>query len=379
MRSRAVVVATLVTIAGAGACAKDTSGAMPVERGSTARPAEVVTTTRGGAACGPRGLPPDRHFVAEGLCARVVAHKQGPLRGITFASSGDLLAVTSDGEIRRYRDVDHDGLYEDGAPESIVWATIAADVDRECHLDEPYLYCGSTTGVKRWRYSAEVDHGGPGDDVVVGIPEGARHSEHPLAVWDGFVYASGERNVVKRFAIAKYVPGRPLQWRDGEVVARYPSCAFLAPTHGKADRVDDTRCSARLERPMAFAKAQPSALGMTSAEPDAAFALDERWRSGAFVALHGSSDGDVSTGYKVTWIPSDAAGRVETVFGGGKYGAPRDGEWSWKLGDAGEDPVRPVGVAVSPIDGALYVSSDNAGGATTARRGSIYRIALLGK
>jgi len=41
--------------------------------------------------------------------------------------------------------------------------------------------------------------------------------------------------------------------------------------------------------------------------------------------------------------------------------------------------VRPVGVAISPLDGALYVSSDNAAGPTSARNGSIYRIALLGK
>jgi glucose/arabinose dehydrogenase len=69
----------------------------------------------------------------------------------------------------------------------------------------------------------------------------------------------------------------------------------------------------------------------------------------------------------------------ETVFGGGKYGSPRDGEWSWKMGDAGEDPVRPVGVAISPLDGALYVSSDNTAGLSSARSGCIYRIALLGK
>jgi hypothetical protein len=71
--------------------------------------------------------------------------------------------------------------------------------------------------------------------------------------------------------------------------------------------------------------------------------------------------------------------RVRAVFGGGKYGAPRDGAWSWKLGDAGEESVHRVGVALSPVDRALYVSIDNAGGATSARNGSIYRIALLGK
>jgi len=53
------------------------------------------------------------------------------------------------------------------------------------------------------------------------------------------------------------------------------------------------------------------------------------------------------------------------------------------LGDGiapmGEDPVRPVGMAISPVDGALYVSSDNAsvlGGQESIEQGAIYRIGL---
>ena len=48
-------------------------------------------------------------------------------------------------------------------------------------------------------------------------------------------------------------------------------------------------------------------------------------------------------------------------------------------GSDGEYPVRPVGMAISPVDGALYVSSDNAPvymGTESARQGAIYRIAL---
>jgi glucose/arabinose dehydrogenase len=44
----------------------------------------------------------------------------------------------------------------------------------------------------------------------------------------------------------------------------------------------------------------------------------------------------------------------------------------------GEYPVRPVGIAVSPVDGALYVSSDNAPvyqGVDAPNVGAIYRIA----
>ena len=70
----------------------------------------------------------------------------------------------------------------------------------------------------------------------------------------------------------------------------------------------------------------------------------------------------------------------EVVFGGGSKGVARDGAWGWRVGDDGEDVVRPVGVAVSPIDGALYVASDNGKVALTklgkSEDGNLYRIAL---
>lgn len=479
--------------AGCTGCTKDKPRATtPLEQQSeTTQGARLTGATASvkGAACGPRGLPPDRHFVAEGLCARVVAHKQGRLRGITFAPNGDLLAVTSEGEIRRYRDIDHDGLYADGAPETIVWARTGGDNGHNCFIDGLDLYCGSKTGVKRWRYTAETDQGGSGEDVIAGMPEGGRHPTHPVALWDGFIYAvSGSadnsmnpmpadfdtnRNVVKRFPLGKLAAGKPFQWKDGEIVVRgvrnitamardprghlvgidnsfddvahggvdvhedNPGEAIVALEPGKkygypfcfyAQRIvengglippgtplvsevkhdtpvfkeiakniksprDDAWCAANVERPMSFVQSHSAALGMTFPDPAAPFALAGKWRSGAFVALHGSWDREPSTGNKVIWLPFDADGKTpmpistkdgtsfpyETVFGGGKYGAPRDGEWSWKLGDAGEDPVRPVSVAISPRDGALYVSSDNHTGPTSANNGSIYRIALLGK
>lgn len=486
---RVTLAVTAVAIAGCTGCAKDKPGATPLERDTKTRSAPLAAASRSSAACGPRGLPPDRHFVAEGHCARVVANKQGPLRGLVFTANGDLLAVTSEGVIKRYRDVDHDGLYGDGAPETVDWASTGGDNGHNCHVEGSDLYCGSKNGVKRWRYTPESDQGGPGEDVIVGMPEGGRHPKHPVAVWDGYVYAvSGSadnsmspmpadydtsRNVVKRFALDRITPGKPFQWKDGEVVVRgvrnvtamardprghlvgidnsmddvahggadihqdnpgeaivalepgkkygYPFCFFaqrvverdalVAPGTPLASEVkhdtpvikeiaknikstrDDAWCAANVDRPSSFVQAHSAALGMIFPPAGGAFALADKWRGGAFVALHGSWDRESSTGHKVVWIPFDAAGKApmptsskeatafpyEVVFGGGKYGAPRDGEWTWKLGDAGEDPVRPVGVAVSPVDGALYVSSDNAGGPLSAKSGSIYRIALLGK
>jgi glucose/arabinose dehydrogenase len=183
-------------------------------------------------------------------------------------------------------------------------------------------------------------------------------------------------SVVKRFALEKRSAGRAFHWKNGELAAA----------------------------PASFVQARSSALSIASAAEPAqkvAEALSPKWQSGAFVALHGSRDRNESTGHRVVWLPLDASGQLpvltstkdatdlphEVVFGGGKYGAPRDGVWSWKIGEAGEDPVTPVGVAVSPADGALYVSSDNAAEAGEAgglasgpvRSGSIYRIARLGK
>jgi glucose/arabinose dehydrogenase len=489
-----VVLAALVAAGCSGGmtgCTKEKPRATtPLEQDGRAQiPQLTGATTKKAAACGPRGLPPDRHFVAEGHCARVVAHKQGQLRGITFAPNGDLLAVTADGEIRRYRDIDHDGLYGAGAPETIVWARTGGDNGHNCYIDGLDLYCGSKSGVKRWRYTPESEQGGPGEDVIVGMPEGGRHPNHPVAVWDGFVYAvSGSadnsmspmpadfdtnRNIVKRFALGKVPAGKPFQWKDGEIVVRgvrnvtamardphghlvgidnsfddiahggvdvhednpgepivaletgkkygYPFCFYaqrvvedgvvISPGTPLVSEVkhdvpvfkelaknlksprDDAWCAANVERPISFVQAHSSALGMMFPDPAAPFALAGKWKNGAFVALHGSWDRESSTGNKVIWIPFDADAKTpmpastkdttqfpyETVFGGGKYGSPRDGEWSWKMGDAGEDPVRPVGVAISPLDGALYVSSDSAAGLASAKNGSIYRIALLGK
>src|SRR5262245_35951794 len=47
--------------------------------------------------CRGLALPPDKHFVAKGLCARVVATMTVRLRQLTFTPNGDLWAATNDG------------------------------------------------------------------------------------------------------------------------------------------------------------------------------------------------------------------------------------------------------------------------------------------
>ncbi len=109
--------------------------------------------------------------------------------------------------------------------------------------------------------------------------------------------------------------------------------------------------------------------------------LPDKWRNGAFVAMHGSWNRTPATGYKVVWVPFNLADGTspmptnsgttttfpyEVVFGRGSLtGGHVDGSWNWS---GGENNVRPVGVAVSPVDGALYISSDS--------QGYVYRVGI---
>jgi len=71
-------------------------------------------------------------------------------------------------------------------------------------------------------------------------------------------------------------------------------------------------------------------------------------RGSLFVALHGSWNRSVPTGYKVVRVP----------FRDGRPGAPEDFVTGWLAG--GAVTGRPVGLAVG-ADGALFVSDDGAG------------------
>jgi glucose/arabinose dehydrogenase len=138
---------------------------------------------------------------------------------------------------------------------------------------------------------------------------------------------------------------------------------------------DNAWCAANSSPPTTFFQAHSAPLDITFFDTHPKGALPERYRGGAFVALHGSWDRTVATGYKVVWVPFDAAGKspmpvstattttfaYETVFGGGDTTGPKDGPWSWADKGYGE-AVRPAGVAISPVDGALYVSTDTGGG-----------------
>lgn len=431
-------------------------------------------------------LPAHEHYVAPGLCARAVALNQGPVREITFLPNGDLIAVTRDGVIRRYRDVDGNGVFDENAPETVDWAKTGGSHGQNCHFYDDHLYCGSDEGVKRWKYVPSTDHGDEGEDVMVGQPGGGNHPFHPVHIYDGWMYvdSGSERNtfwsvpddyvtdraVIKRFPIARFVVGKPFAWRDGEVFVKgarnvtgftrdskgrmygvmngfddvryngedihqdnpgeyfaelqggqaygWPFCFAAArvmregrmvpagtplhadaffnffPQHLVRSNKDDAWCQAHMTQPMTFLEAHSAPLDVTIFEGPAG-ALPARWRGGAFVSLHGSWDRLPSTGAKVVWVPLDSDGRAampvstaaettfpyEVVFGGGDGSHAKDGHWGWEANGVGEAFVRPVGVALSPTDGSLYVSSDdqavadNPGKRNSAiGQGAIYRI-----
>ncbi len=144
---------------------------------------------------------------------------------------------------------------------------------------------------------------------------------------------------------------------------------------------DDAWCAQHSSTPATFVQAHSAPLDIAFFETSPRGALPESLRGGAFIALHGSWDRAPNTGYKVIWMPFDASGNppmptstatattfpYRTIFGGGDANAPNDGAWSWNANGVGESP-RPTGVAISPIDGALYVASDSGG--------IIYRIGI---
>jgi glucose/arabinose dehydrogenase len=155
----------------------------------------------------------------------------------------------------------------------------------------------------------------------------------------------------------------------GQVVAPGTQLPFMN-TH------DQAWCAANSSPPTTFVQAHSAPLDLTFFDTHPKGALPEHYRGGAFVALHGSWNRSPATGYKVVWIPFDADGKspmptstatdttfpYEVILGGGDATGPKDGAWSWSApgGDYSDQP-RFAGVAVSPVDGALYATSDSGG------------------
>ena len=449
---------------GSSAATGGRSGATGGGPGATGGGGGALAGTGGAAVAMPdpcRGtpLPANAHFVAAGMCARTVATGQGDLRQLTFSSNGDLWGVTDPGQIKRFRDANGDGIFQSG--EIVNWASTGGN-GQNVHIDEAggFLYAGTSAGVRRWAWSNTTNAGGTGEDVMTGQPSGGGHGKHTVHVWDGWMYVqSGSagnvtsssamaydtgRNLIRRFNLAMFTPGTPLNWmtgeiyvdgvrnilgfaRDamgrmygvqngqddvtyggvdvhndnpGEVIIRmepgshhgYPFCMVaqritnIAPGTQVRSEIfsgnmrDDAWCQtpANAARPATFLPAHTAPMDITFFTGPVGV-LPERWRGGAFVSLHGSWNRNPASGYRVVWVPFNADGTApmptnsgntttfphEVVLSGGNASTSQDGTWNVS---GGEQNVRPVGVAVSPVDGALYISSDS--------QGYVYRVGL---
>jgi glucose/arabinose dehydrogenase len=476
----------------AGGCAKRSvdEGKRPIEQ---AAPAPAMSTASPAPAsdkppvktrdlCRGERLPPDQHYVPEGLCAVAVATGQGPLRDIDFAPNGDLVGVRQNGAVVRYRDIDESGAFEGNGAEIVEWGSLGGS-GHNCTFADDFLYCGSKNGVVRFRYGDGNTQAGPAEEVIADSVGHGGASPYSVRAYDGMLYVAAstadgfvsplsrdydrERAVVKRFRIADFADKKPVAWKNGELfvsgarsavaMARgprgrlyaaidnfddvlyagvdvhadnpgeglvslekgkrygFPFCFHAARvvqngnvvppgTPLRADvknelggvvesNKDDAWCGANTDRPLSFFQAHTSVLDLEFV-PGTSTGLPARYAGGLLAALHGSRNRDSPTGYKVVWLPLDAEGNAtmptstvgetrypyEVVFGGGKRGAHRDGPWSWKGPHGGETTVRPVGLAISPTDGALYVSSDNAPVGLSLPvgkpEGAIYRIAV---
>lgn len=403
-------------------------------------------------------LPPDKHYVPAGMCARLVGQGGRAMRQMTFAPNGDLWVTSRDGYIKIFRDANGNGVYE---PEEVhTWESMLT-IGNNVHIDVVggFVYSGSPAGVVRWPYDpAAVAPVASPQPVVVGQPSDG-HPLHTVHVYDNYLYVvSGSegdasnpmapaydttRSLLRRFPLASFVPGAPFPWQAGENVtvglrnmvgftrsasgrmygvvngldlARsggvdlhednpgeqvvelgmgrsygFPFCftAQRAVINGALIPVgqqliydswssvhDNAWCALNSMKPTTFVQAHSAPLEILFFERQPKGVLPERWRGGAFVSLHGSHARTTPTGYKIVWIPFDKSGNSpmptstmtdtafphEVVFGGGSVntGAPKDGPWLWTSGSLFDD-VRPVGLAIHPVDGALYVSTDSAG------------------
>lgn len=153
-----------------------------------------------------------------------------------------------------------------------------------------------------------------------------------------------------------------------------PGTQLATETEGFDNPRDDAWCAQSSTPPVTFLPAHTAPLDITFFEAGAVDTLPRDWVGGAFVSLHGSWNTMPSVGHDVVHVPfgggeptmpqssaTPPAFPFSVVFGGGSSAGPVDGSWGWSSGEYGEETVRPVGVAVSPLDGALYISSDSSG------------------
>jgi len=175
--------------------------------------------------------------------------------------------------------------------------------------------------------------------------------------------------------------GFPYCFTAQSINGAQPGAQLAADAEGFTNPHDDAWCQQNSKAPLSFLPAHTAPLDITFYTPGSVRSLPTAWSGGAFVTEHGSGEASPSVGHNVVFFPFGAGQPslprsnanpptypFTVVFGGGNASGHVDGEWGWRSGGNSDENVRPVGVAVSPVDGALYVSSD--------RGGVLYRIGV---
>jgi glucose/arabinose dehydrogenase len=266
-----------------------------------------------------------------------------------------------------------------------------------------YLYVTQEDRLSRWRYDAASVSLSGGQRVVSGIPAGGRHVTRTVTFGpDGSIYISvgsscnecvdaADRAVIMRYGSdgnGGQVYARGL--RNAVGLAWQPRTGRLWAVDNGEDSLGDNEPPDELDlirqggdygwpycygngqrdlsvsapagycahtiNPVVGLQAHSAPLGLTFYTGTL---LPARYRSGVFIAYHGSTYRSQPTGYKVVYIP----------ISGTHAGAPQDVITGW-LTAGGSVWGRPVGLLVA-ADGSLLISDDDAG--------VIYRLAPVGR
>ncbi|HEY1011206.1 MAG TPA: PQQ-dependent sugar dehydrogenase, partial [Herpetosiphonaceae bacterium] len=339
-----------------------------------------------------RVVPPaDAIALPEGFGISVFAEKLRGPRMLALGPDGALYAAErAAGRIVRLPDADRDGVSEEAE-------TVAGELEDPSSLafhPDGSLYVAETTRVLRL---SQPDAGGvyqARETIVDGLPEGGHNTRTLLFSSDAktlYVAVGSSCNVCReederRAAIMAYDadggnprlharglrnavgivlrPGSDEIWasnngRDMLGDDQPPENIYTVPAAGldfgwpacHSGRIVDPEFGgaagcAGVEQPVVEMQAHSAPLGLAFG---AATNFPEPYRSGLFVAFHGSWNRSQPTGYKLVFVPLDD----------GKAGPPQDFAAGWLKGD-GTVWGRPVDV-LPGADGSLYVS-DDAGG-----------------
>ena len=358
----------------------------PVAPARALAAAALVLSAAGAAAAAPKLTLPQGFVIQEfaaGLAGpRLLAVDPAGTLLVSLPRAGRVVALP-----------DGDG---DGRADRALTVADGLDLPHGLGFHTGRLYIAETGRVRRFRYDPTTRTASDPVVVVAGIPRGGGHWTRTLAFGpDGALYLSvgSSCNVCReadprRAAITRYradgaderrfatglrnavglaihpatgalwATVNERDWRGDELPPDYvtevreggfygwPDC-FAAG--GRAVPDDEAGGDAGRCRGMALPTLEIPA---HSAPLGLAFytgtAFPPEYRGSLFVALHGSWNRSVPTGYKVVRVP----------FRDGRPGAPEDFVTGWLAG--GAVTGRPVGLAVG-ADGALFVSDDGAG------------------